>query len=258
MTTRDTQPAPVSREAVLSASPPDYLDHAVQLSSAVPVGFAALALLAGALLLSAWQQGRSTLRATGEIVEVQNRSTYTVRYVDDRGVTHTAAGHVANLTGISRDGLRAGERLPVLCRRGHEGSVDVGNVGGNVASTIFWIGLGLAPLLYLLFLRRRLRRHKEGYARLQRAGVATAVESVRSQAVSWGKFTRWAPVATWRDSAGRPQQTLSGPFHYDPMPVDSATVRVLADSADPAQSVIAPATLPPLEHTMRRSRAALR
>lgn len=251
--TRNAEPPRIGRDALLSASPPAYLDQAVLMATVCLIGFSVLALLGGGLmLLSNWQQERHALRTTAEVVEVHNRNKYTVRYADDRNVTHTAVAQVFNLTGIPRSGLSAGQRLPVLYQRGSEGSVSIDNETGNVVAAIFWVGIGMAPLIYAWFLRRRLRRHKERYARLQRAGIATVVESVRAQTVAWGKFTRWALVAAWRDPAGRPHETIAGPFHYDPMPVEAATLRVLADGADPAQSVIDPSTLPPLEHAARR------
>jgi len=259
MTNRDADPPYIGREALLSASPPDYLDQTVLMTTVCLIGFSVLALLGGSLmLLGTWQQERDALRATGEIVEVRSRSNYTVRYADDRNVTHTADAHLFNVTNVPKSGLGVGQRLPVLYRHGSEDRVSLDNGTGDLLVTIFWAGIGVAPLIYLPFLRRRLRRHKERYARLQRAGVATAVESVRTQRVAWGKFTRWALVATWRDPAGRPHETIGGPFQYDPMPLDAATVRVLADTADPAQSVIDPKTLPPLERAMSRLRAAPR
>lgn len=256
MTSNEAEPRHISRDELLAASPPDYLDHSVQLSTFCLIGFAAIALLAGSLmLLSDWQQNRYALRATGEVIEVHSRSSYTLRYVDDRNVTHTAAGHLFNLTGVSRNGLRPGERLPVLYQRGKESQVSIENTSGDIAATIVWLGVGVLPLIYVPLLRRRLRRHRERYARLQRTGVAASVESVRTQPVAWGKFMRWALVATWRDPAGRPHETLGGPFHYDPMPVDASALRVLADTADPARSVIDPETLPPLERARPQLRA---
>lgn len=259
MTNRDADPPHIGREALLSASPPDYLDQAVLMSTVCLIAFSVLALIGGSLmLLGTWQQERHGLRATGEIVEVRGRSDYIVRYADDRNVTHNADAHLFNLTNVPKKGLGVGERLPVLYRRGSEDRVSLDNETGNVLATIFWVGIVVVPLVYAAFLRRRLRRHKERYARLQRTGVATSVESVRTQRVAWGKFTRWALVATWRDPAGRPHETFGGTFHYDPMPVDAATVHVLADTADPTQSVIDPRTLPPLERATSRLRAAPR
>ncbi len=253
MTTRDTKPAHISREAILSAAPPNYLDQAVLMATVCLVGFSALALLGGSLmLLGTWQEERHALRSTAEVIEVRSRSSYTVRYADDRNVTHTAAAHLFNVTGIPKSGLQVGERLPVLYRRGSEDKVSLDNETGNAVAAIFWVGVGVAPLIYVFFLRRRLRRHKERYARLLGSGVATAVESVRSQHVAWGKFTRWALIATWRDPAGQPHETIAGPFHYDPMPMDASTLRVFADRTDPAQSAIDPKTLPPLDHAKRR------
>ncbi|WP_257387701.1 hypothetical protein [Tahibacter caeni] len=253
MTNRDAEPPHIGREDLLSASPPAYLDQAVLMSTVCLIGFSMLALLGGGLmLLRTWQQDRHALRATGEVVEVRGRADYTVRYADDRNVTHTADAHLFNLTNVPKKGLSVGQRLPVLYRRGSEHRVSLENETGDVIATIFWVGIGVAPLIYVFFLRRRLRRHKERYARLQRDGISTAVESVRSQTVAWGRFKRWALVASWRDPAGHAHETMAGPFHYDPMPVDPSTLRVLADRTDPAQSGVDPETLPPLDHAKRR------
>ncbi|MCI1710027.1 MAG: hypothetical protein LKM39_06425 [Chiayiivirga sp.] len=101
-----------------------------------------------------------------------------------------------------------------------------------------------------------MRRQEQRYARLRQLGYKRQVESVRTQQVQLGKVRRWAVIATWRDSLGRTQHTLGGPYSYDPAPVDPARLVVLADPQAPEQSVLAPESLPPFSRPWRPVRGS--
>ena len=105
-------------------------------------------------------------------------------------------------------------------------------------------------------MRRQLRRQEQRYARLRQLGYRRQVESVRTQPVQLGKVRRCAVIASWRDSLGRPQETIAGPYSYDPAPLDPAVLVVLADPQTPEQSVLAPETLPAFSRPWRPVRSA--
>lgn len=250
MTSDTSTPIRINRSSVFAALPPERMRSEHTLAACFLVGFSVLVfLLAGGFLLSDWQWRQTALRAEAEVLEIVGTKTprARVRFIDADGVEHNAEASGPF------NGIRAtvGERITVLYQRGSTAYVSHDDPQRHWIGPALFAGFACLPLLPLPFMQRQVRRQEQRYARLRQLGLKRAVDAARTERVPWGKFTRWTIVATWRDSLGRSHQTLTGPYTYDPAPVDSAQLIVLSDSQAPEQSVIAPETLPDFSHSGR-------
>jgi len=243
MSTLEPAPIKINRNTLFAASPPECLRSEHTLATAVLAAFSALILMVtGGIALSDWQSRQSALRADAEVLELRGSKTVRafVRFVDADGVERTA-----DATGPFNDiQASVGQRIPILYWPGSTSSVRHDDPSRNWIGVVLFASFGCLPLLPIPFMWRQVRRQEQRYARLRQRGLKRPVDAVRIERVPWGKFSRWAVVATWRDSLGRPYQTLAGPFSSEPAPLDPATLVVLSDPHAPEQSVVAPETLP--------------
>ncbi len=248
-------PVVIDGRTLSKALPPDLMRSDLALASFFLVGFVLL-LFAVAGFSALWdRQWRSTaLRAEGEVLELRGTSSpiARVRYTDAQG-----REHIADTTG-PLNGVHAevGERIAILYQPESPSYASHDDPVRDWIATAMFPGVGCLPLLLIVFLRRQVRRQEQRYARLRQLGYKRQVESVRTQQVQLGKVRRWAVIATWRDSLGRTQHTLGGPYSYDPAPVDPARLVVLADPQAPEQSVLAPESLPPFSRPWRPVRGS--
>ncbi|MEZ5545186.1 MAG: hypothetical protein R3F10_08370 [Lysobacteraceae bacterium] len=243
--TSSSVPVVIDGRTLPKAQPPDLMRSDLMLASFFLVGFALL-LLAIA--------GLSALRAEGEVLELRGTSSpiARVRFTDAQGLEHIADTS-GPFNGVHAE---AGERIVILYQPGSPTYASHDDPARNWIGTAIFAGGGCLPLLLIPFMRRQLRRQEQRYARLRQLGYRRQVESVRTQPVQLGKVRRWAVIASWRDSLGRPQETIAGPYSYDPAPLDPAVLVVLADPQTPEQSVLAPETLPAFSRPWRPVRSA--
>lgn len=239
----------VDRSSVSAAASPAQAQSAHTGAVAGAVIWAVLAL--GPLLVYAIVEAQWYLashRVEGEVVEPGRGPAghgTRVRYVDVEGEVREAR---LDLGATSTPG----ERLALRYSRDAPGKV------ADASFTDFWIMgafllvLGAMPLLGLPASKGGVERQLERYARLRAQGRRHAAESVRVERVAWGRSSRYALVACWRDADGNPRETLSGPFMHPPS-VEPTGIHVLADCGEPFDSVIDPDTLPPANGVARRS-----
>ena len=253
--TSSSVPVVIDGRTLSKAQPPDLMRSDLMLASFFLVGFALL-LFAIAGFSALWdRQWRSTaLRAEGEVLELRGTSSpiARVRFIDAQGLEHIADTS-GPFNGVHAE---AGERIVILYQPGSPTYASHDDPARNWIGTAIFAGGGCLPLLLIPFMRRQLRRQEQRYARLRQLGYRRQVESVRTQPVQLGKVRRWAVIASWRDSLGRPQETIAGPYSYDPAPLDPAVLVVLADPQTPEQSVLAPETLPAFSRPWRPVRSA--
>ena len=241
----DPPPAPIAinRGTLSAAQPPERMRSDHSLATFVLVAFAVLVqLFNGGFALMDWQWRRHALAAEGEVLEIVGEQSpiARVRYVDAKGVER-----IADTTGPF-NGVQAevGDRIAILYHAGSPAYASHDDPTRDWMGTAMFAGVGALLLLPIPFMWRQVRRQEQRYARLRALGYKRSVDSVRTEQVPWGKFRRWALVATWRDSLGRTRQTLAGPYSYDPAPVDAASLVILVDPQAPDQSAVAPETLP--------------
>jgi len=255
MTNSEPTPIRITRDALFAASPPERMRSSHLLATVALLAFSALAwIITGAFTLMEWQQSRSAMHAEADVLEIIGSKTprARVRFVDARGEEH-----IAEASGPF-NGIRAtvGQRIPILYWPESLSYVRHDDPGRNWLGPALFAGFACLPLLPIPFMWRQVRRQQQRYARLRQRGLKREVDAVRTESVRWGKFTRWAVVATWRDSFGRAHQTIAGPYTADPGPLDPAVLVVLADPDAAALSVIAPESLPPFDAWRASRRAA--
>ncbi|MCB1569129.1 MAG: hypothetical protein KDI69_09995 [Xanthomonadales bacterium] len=244
--TGNGQPNPIriTQSALVASVPPDRMRSECVLATFYLVGFSVLVFfLTGVIALMDWQSQSMALRAEGVVLELLDTSSpiAQVRYTDATGVER-----IANTSG-PLNGVDAvvGERIPILY---HASSPEYAMHDDPIRAGLmmaWFVGFGCLPLLPIPFLWRQVRRQTQRFDRLRRLAYKREVESVHTQSFHMARGRdRWAVVAHWRDSLGRLQHTVAGPYTFDPAPIDPATVTVLADPYAPEQSLIAPETLP--------------
>lgn len=214
--TSSSVPVVIDGRTLSKAQPPDLMRSDLMLASFFLVGFALL-LFAIAGFSALWdRQWRSTaLRAEGEVLELRGTSSpiARVRFTDAQGLEHIADTS-GPFNGVHAE---AGERIVILYQPGSPTYASHDDPARNWIGTAIFAGGGCLPLLLIPFMRRQLRRQEQRYARLRQLGYRRQVESVRTQPVQLGKVRRWAVIASWRDSLGRP--------HKRPSPAPTATTR---------------------------------
>lgn len=237
----------VTRASLQAAMPPAQMRREHTLAAIFLAAFGLIGIVAGGgFALMDWQWRRGALRADADVTALEGSGTVVaeVRYTDQDGTPRTAR---ASAPFGSIDAL-VGQRIPILYSPGQADWVTHDDPPWHWVGPALFTLFGLAPMLFIPFMFRQLRRQEARYARLERHGARTPVERASTRAVPWGKFTRHAVIATWRDRQGRLRHTLAGPYTYDPAPLlDVRGLVVLEDRDDPAGSVIATSTLPP-EH----------
>ena len=254
MSSLESAPIRINRSTLFAASPPERMRSDHTLATAALVAFSALILLITCgIALTDWQWRRTALRADADVLELRGSKTVraVVRFVDAKGVEHTADA-TGPFNGIQ---AKVGQRISILYQPGSTSHVTHDDPNRNWIGVALFAGFGCLPLLPIPFMWRQVRRQEQRYARLRQLGHKRPVDAVRTERVPWGKFTRWAVVATWHDSLGRSHETFAGPFSDDPAPLDPATLVVLADPQMPERSIIAPETLPLFSRWGRTQRA---